>query len=218
MKQKVAWLAKGPDLNTDFSELINLVGVPTLLLCDKPYGKARFVSKMITEALRKGGTIYYIDLDVSFSAYLQGGLLDVPNPERLLLFNPTNLTMDEVISYICATFSRGSETIVFDSASTLYHIFAGQQSAAEINHRLGLYLALLQGRISQCNGTLLVTSMIRAKKVGGSSWVQSYPGGRVLMTRGKVIYNIWQINHHLDVKILKHINQSLEGRLMRLPL
>ena len=210
-------------MKTGYKEIDDISAGPldnaiNILLCDNPYGKTVFISKIITEILKGNNCVYYIDLDTSFTVYLQANLFHILNLEKLSVYHPNKFNLDNIISYLCSLNKKEGGVIILDSVSSIYHIFASEQKASNINLRLGLYLAFLQKFAVENKFSILITSMARSKKANQTSWVQTYSGGRVLMNKSEVIYKTIQKQKNLQVEVIRHRKSEIKNRVINISL
>ena len=198
-----------------------LKGRVNTLLCDTPYARTYFIWSVVSSCLKKGGLVYYIDLDTMFTAFLEQEARPTFPLDDLVVFNPDRGEIQDVLSQICSVRLHGPDLVVFDSVTVFYHLFEARVGFGEINRMLGVCLSLLQSFASRMNTAVLVSSLTRAKKLkapGRSLWSPSYPGGRVLTKRSELILSLKSGLGYIDVRVVKHPTPSIQGIVCRLPL
>jgi hypothetical protein len=210
-------------LSTGFNSLDFLVGGflrdnINLVLFDNSFSRNFFIWKTVSSCLNRGGLVHYVDLDTIFTAYLEHEAKPRIPVDDLLIFNPSQAEINDVISRICSIRVHCPDLVVFDSVNMFYNLFQSGISFGELNRMLGVYLSLLQSFSTRMNTVVLITSLARAKKTdtASSSWSQSYPGGRVLTGRSGLIMSITVGVGYLRVRMEKHPNLILTGTVHHL--
>ena len=210
-------------MRTGFAELdaeggILKDNVINTVLCETQYAKTLFISKIISCFLSDGGITYYIDLDTSFASSLIQNLNQMDQIDDIVIFTPDHRSLDDAIATVCSTTHPDPKLIVFDSAKTVYHLFAPEMRYADVNRRLGLYLALLRGFAAREHGTVISTSLQRGRPSSSHDMIRSYAGGRVLLKNSDVLILLSGGPDSLRLEVLKHQNQNLVGRVFSIHL
>ena len=191
-----------------------------LLLCSAPYPKTAFLAQVVSQTLNDGGSVFYIDLDTTFTVYLRHGVHKVPQGENLSIFNPNVLELDETIAKICSVNHPDLKLIVFDSVNMFYHLFDRGYTFSGLNRYLSVCLSLLKDLSRRVGAAVVVCSLPVARKAvsqGHYSWVLSHPGGRVLKLKSELIMSIDGADRELVVEMVKFPGRKGNGAKLRLP-
>jgi hypothetical protein len=161
-----------------------------------PYAKLCFTS-LLTSSFEK--TIY-IDLDTTFTAYFQAGLIKTSGKVDALL--PSGGRLVPMVKDALATMTRGS-AVIFDSVNSFYNQFpTRERNLGNLNHLLSVLLMLMVKRGSESGVPVLATSMLRYRQSGG--WVQSPASRRLLQNKSAVRMKIDLRGGELVLTILFH--------------
>lgn len=145
----------------------------TSILYSDPFLKAAFLSKLVGEA--KTG-ILYIDLDLLHSGYVTSGA--ITSPKNLTLYQPTEDTIDDILTEILVKASESQVLIIIDSINGLFNILNYKKEAGKAAVSILMFLASM---IRQTGSSIIVASMARFKKEEG--WVLSPTGKRLVETK-----------------------------------
>lgn len=189
-----------------------------LLLADTTFSKTYFLAKVVGTMLEEGWLIQYLDLDTFFTVYRRVNLFKIPSSKNLCVYNPDVDTLDQHISSVCSTISNKPQLIILDSIPALYHILASRSKPSEVNWRVGLYMAVLLQHVKADGGAVLMSTLLRSKKVKEDLWVPSYPGGAITKIKSSAIYELRSFGERIEVKIVKHERKDVEGRRWSLPI
>lgn len=162
-----------------------------------PYAKLCFTS-LLTSSFQK--TIY-IDLDTTFTAYLQSGMIRPSG--KLEVFLPSEGRLVQMIKDALSLMDSGS-VLVFDSVNSFYSVFPSQEKTlGSLNHLLSILLMLLVKRGSDTGVPVVATSMLRYRHAG--VWVQSPASRRLLQNKSSVKMKV-ELNKsgNLGLTILAH--------------
>jgi hypothetical protein len=162
-----------------------------------PYAKLCLMSLFA----RSFAKTIYVDLDTTFTAYLQSGMIKPSN--RLDAMLPSAGRLVPMINDALATMEKGS-LVVFDSVNSFYSLFkTNQRTLGSLNHLLSVLLMLLVKRGSDSGVPVVVTSMLRYRQAGG--WVQSPASRRLLQNKSivKMKVDLTQAGD-LSLAILEH--------------
>jgi len=182
----------------DSVEVLSRGGLNTLMFTD-PYAKLCYTCHLTSQFDR----VIYIDLDTTFTAYFNAGLLHT-NMVDIYLLSEGRLAamMKDVLE------SMGdSSLVIFDSVNSFYNLFSIGQRMGSLNHILSVLIMLLVRRGVDVNVPVLATSMLRYRKEGG--WVQSPASRRLLQSKSKVKLSVEWHKSDLALKILQH--ESIES-------
>jgi hypothetical protein len=147
--------------------------------------------------------VIYIDLDTTFTAYFNAGLVHT-NMVDIYLLSEGRLTamMKDVLESM-----DDSSLVIFDSVNSFYNLFPVRQRMSSLNHLLSVLIMLLVRRGVDLNVPVLATSMLRYRKEGG--WVQSPASRRLLQSKSTVKLSIEWHKSDLALKIVQH--KSIEA-------
>jgi hypothetical protein len=125
---------------------------------------------------------FYIDLDTTFTAYLQAGLIKTSGKVDAML--PSAARLVPMINDALASMEKGS-LVIFDSVNSFYSLFdTDQKTLGGLNHLLSVLLMLLVKIGSDSGVPVVATSMLRYRQAGG--WVQSPASRRLLQNKSIV--------------------------------
>ena len=143
-----------------------------------PYAKLCFTA-LLTSSFEK--TIY-IDLDTTFAAYLQGGMIRTSG--KVEVFLPSEGRLVQMIKDSISSMDNGA-LVILDSVNSFYSLFPTREKAlGNLNHLLSILLMLLVKRGSEAGVPVVATSMLRYRQAGG--WVQSPASRRLLQNKSSV--------------------------------
>jgi hypothetical protein len=143
----------------------------------------------------------YIDLDTTFAAYLQAGMINPPGKIDVLL--PTEGRLISMVKDAVSCMARGS-VVIFDSVNSFYNLFPiREKTLGSLNHLLSVMLMLLVKRGSEEGVPVLATSMLRYRHSGG--WVQSPASRRLLQNKSVVKMKVELLQSgDLSLTVLAH--------------
>jgi hypothetical protein len=143
-----------------------------------PYAKL-CLTALIARSFEK--TIY-VDLDTTFTAYLQAGMIKTSGKLDVLL--PSEGRLVPMIKDALLSMEKGS-LVIFDSVNSFYSLFQiREKTLGSLNHLLSVLLMLLVKRGFDASVPVLATSMLRYRPAGG--WVQSPASRRLLQNKSAV--------------------------------
>lgn len=143
-----------------------------------PYAKLCFTS-LLTRSFEK---TTYIDLDTTFTAYLQAGMIRSSGKVDALL--PSDSRLLPMIKDTLSSVEKGT-LVILDSVNSFYSLFhTTQKNLGSLNHLLSVLLMLMVKRGSDAQAPVLATSMLRYRQAGG--WVQSPASRRLLQNKSAV--------------------------------
>ena len=200
----------------DFEFLLDTATL-NVILGEDNFLKTYLTANVVRSTLGKGGSIIYIDLDTIFTAFYDLMVHGATNLERLYIMQPDNDTIEKTMIHICSITTPFVKLIVLDSISTLYHLI-NSESPSEINRKISIYLSLLQSLAKWSNIPIIITSMIRSKKIKKTkSWFTSPTGGRALM-KAKIVINLIRTSDQIEINVIKHNEGVFIDRLFKLPI
>jgi hypothetical protein len=145
-----------------------------------PYAKLCFTS-LLASSFEKA--VVYIDLDTTFSAYLQAGLIRTPRKLNVMLPSSNERLVPTIKDAL--VLMEGGSAVIFDSVNSFYSLFPlREKSLGNLNHLLSVLLMLLVKRGSETGSPVVATSMLRYRHAGG--WVQSPASRRLLQNKSAV--------------------------------
>nr|MDQ4050482.1 hypothetical protein [Thermoproteota archaeon] len=159
----------------DSVDVLSRGGLNTLMFTD-PYAKLCYTCHLTSQFDK----VIYIDLDTTFTAYFNAGLVHT-NKIDIYLLSEGRLTvmMKSVLESM-----GNSSLVIFDSVNSFYNLFPMQYRMGGLNHLLSVLLMLLVRRGVDVNVPVLATSMLRYRKEG--RWVQSPASRRLLQSKSAV--------------------------------
>jgi hypothetical protein len=182
----------------DSAEVLSRGGLNTLMFTD-PYAKLCYTCHLTSEFDR----VIYIDLDTTFTAYFNAGLVHT-NMVDIYLLSEGRLAamMKDVLE------SMGdSSLVIFDSVNSFYNLFPIRQQMGSLNHLLSVLIMLLVRRGVDVNVPVLATSMLRYRKEAG--WVQLPASRRLLQSKSTAKLSVEWHKNDLAIKIVQH--ESIEA-------
>jgi len=190
-----------------------------VVLDEDNFVKTFFSANIVKSILGEGGSVIYLDLDTIFTAFFDLMVRGARNLERLFILQPNSEMIEKMMIYVCSVSSPYVKLIILDSITTLYHLL-NRESSSEINRKISTYLSLLQGLAKRSNIPIIVTSMIRAKKLKKNeykTWFTSPTGGRALL-EAKTIIKLTRIHDHIEINVINHYDRVFINRSFELPL
>jgi hypothetical protein len=180
------------------AKILSSGGLNTLMFTD-PYAKLCYTSHLTSQFDR----VIYIDLDTTFTAYFNAGLVHTRNSVDIYL--PSEGRLDIMIKDVLESMSDSS-LVIFDSVNSFYNLFPIRRMMGSLNHLLSVLIMLLVRRGVDANVPVLATSMLRYRKEGG--WVQSPASRRLLQAKSVVKLSVDWHKNDLALKIVQH--ESIE--------
>ncbi|HUG96770.1 MAG TPA: hypothetical protein VMJ94_04455 [Nitrososphaera sp.] len=158
-----------------------------------PYAKLCFTAHLASQFEK----VTYIDLDTTFTAYFNAGLVQ---PNSVDIYLPSEGRLVPMIKD--ALESMGSSSLViFDSVNSFYNLFQAHATGG-LNHLLSVLLMLLvRGGVDE-GVPVLATSMLRYRKDGG--WVQSPASRRLLQYKSAARLSVERSESDIAVTIVEH--------------
>ncbi len=187
-----------------------------VILSEDSFVKTSFVGDIVEPSLEEGSVIY-IDLDTIFSAFLNLIIHSAKNLDNLLIFRPEIGDVGKTMAYVCSLFSPYIKLVILDSITTLYYLL-DSKAPSEVNRKIGVYLSLLQSLANKLNIPIIITSLIRAKRVKqAESWLTSPTGGRALL-KSKVVLKLSKVFEYIEINVIKHDNDAFVGKTFKVPI
>jgi len=174
-------------------QILSTRGLNTLMFSD-PYAKLCFAAHLASQF----GKVTYLDLDTTFTAYFNGGLIQPNNIDIYLLSEGRLVPM---IKDALGSMEK-SRLVIFDSVNSFYNLFPEKDRTGALNHLLSVLLMLLVRRGVDQNIPVLATSMLRYRKDGG--WVQSPASRRLLKHKSAARLSVERSEADLAVTIIEH--------------
>jgi hypothetical protein len=153
----------------------------------------------------------YIDLDTTFAAYLQAGMIKTSG--KVDVFLPSEGRIVQMIKDSLSSMDNGA-LVILDSVNSFYSLFPTREKAlGNLNHLLSILLMLLVKRGSEAGVPVVATSMLRYRQAGG--WVQSPASRRLLQNKSSVRMKV-EIRQtgNLTLTILAHDSMSAGQELV----
>lgn len=173
--------------------ILSTRGLNTLMFSD-PYAKLCFVAKLASQFERTS----YVDLDTTFTAYLNMGLLSPGNVDTYL---PSEGRLVPMLKDVIQSIGE-SRLVIFDSVNSFYNLFPTSVGIGDLNHLLSVLLMLLVRRGLDENVPVLATSMLRYRKDRG--WVQSPASRRLLKHKSATRMSVERSGGDIAVTVVEH--------------
>jgi hypothetical protein len=181
------------------AKILSTGGLNTLMFTD-PYAKLCYAVHLASQFDR----VIYVDLDTTFTAYFNAGLVQT---NRVDIYLPSEGRLAVMTKDVLESMRDGS-LVIFDSINSFYNLFPIRERVGGLNHLLSVLIMLLVRRGVDLNVPVLVTSLLRYRKVGG--WVQSPASRRLLQRKSVVKLSVeWRERSDLVLKIVEH--ESIEA-------
>jgi hypothetical protein len=171
--------------------ILNTRGLNTLMFSD-PYAKLCFAAHLVSQFDK----VTYIDLDTTFTAYFNAGLVRASSVD---IYLPSEGRLVPMVKDVLESMGTSS-LVIFDSVNSFYNLFRAQDRTGGLNHLLSVLLMLLVRRGVDQNIPVLATSMLRYRKDGG--WVQSPASRRLLQRKSSAKLSVERIEGDLAVTIV----------------
>jgi hypothetical protein len=182
------------------AKILSTSGLNTLTFTD-PYAKLCYTVHLASQFDK----VIYVDLDTTFTAYFNAGLVQINNSVDIYL--PSEGQIAVMTKDVLESMSDSS-LVIFDSINSFYNLFPTRERVGGLNHLLAVLIMLLVRRGVDLNIPVLVTSMLRYRKEGG--WVQSPASRRLLQRKSVVRLSVeWRERCDVALKIVGH--ESIEA-------
>lgn len=159
-----------------------------------PYAKLCFAAHLASRFEK----VTYIDLDTTFTAYFNAGLVRANNID---IYLPSEGRLVPMIKDALESM-RKSSLVIFDSVNSFYNLFRARERTGGLNHLLSVLLMLLVRQGVDEKIPVLATSMLRYRKEGG--WVQSPASRRLLQRKSAARLSVERIEGDLAVTVVEH--------------
>ena len=173
--------------------ILSMRGLNTLMFSD-PYAKLCFTARLASQFDK----VLYLDLDTTFTAYFNAGLLKLNNVD---IYLPSEGRLMPMIKDVIKSMSE-SRLVIFDSVNSFYNLFPSRIGTGDLNHLLTVLLMLLVRRGLDEKVPVLATSMLRYRKDRG--WVQSPTSRRLLKYKSAVRLSVERSVDDIAVSIVDH--------------
>jgi hypothetical protein len=173
-------------------QILTTRGLNTLMFSD-PYAKLCFMAHLVSQYEK----VTYIDLDTTFTAYFNAGLI---RPNLLDIYLPSEGRLMPMIKDVLESMGSSS-LVIFDSVNSFYNLFSAQRTGG-LNHLLSVLLMLLVRRGVDERIPVAATSMLRYRKDGG--WVQSPASRRLLQYKSAARMSIERSESEIAVTVVEH--------------
>ena len=111
-------LNKNPDKNQNWMLVVNELiekNILSSILCLQPFIKTKFLAKLIDKS---NHPIIYIDFDLMFSGYVDGGVL--PIRKNVIIIRPTKKNWKKTLQMILLKISLQKFSVIIDSLNGFY--------------------------------------------------------------------------------------------------
>lgn len=173
--------------------ILSTRGLNTLMFSD-PYAKLCFTAHLVSQFER----VTYIDLDTTFAAYFNSGLV---RAKSIDIYLPSEGRLVPMVKDALESMGKTS-LVIFDSVNSFYNLFRTRERTGGLNHLLSVLLMLLVRRGVDENIAVLATSMLRYRKDG--AWVQSPASRRLLQRKSAARLRVERIEGDLAVTVVEH--------------
>ena len=173
-------------------KILSTRGLNTLMFSD-PYAKLCFTAHIASQFEK----VTYIDLDTTFTAYFNAGLIQL---DKVDVYLPSEGRLVPIIRGAIESIGSSS-LVIFDSVNSFYNLFRAQETGG-LNHLLSVLLMLLVRRGVDEGVPVLATSMLRYRKDGG--WVQSPASRRLLKHKSAARLSIERTESDIVVTMVEH--------------
>ncbi|MEO9296334.1 MAG: hypothetical protein ABI347_12145 [Nitrososphaera sp.] len=184
-------------------------GLNTVLFTD-PYAKLCYTSMLAAQ-----GNVVYIDLDTTFSAYFNAGLI---RTGRIDVYLPSEGSFMPMLKQVLAAIP-GRSLVIFDSINSFYtmyytHYKNDQRAGGSLNHLLTVLLMLLVRQGASSGVPVVATSMLRYRRQGG--WKQSPASRRLLQQKSATKVSVDLVADQVVARVMAH--ESIpEGTVLSYP-
>lgn len=172
-------------------KILSTRGLNTLMFSD-PYAKLCLTAHIASQFEK----VTYIDLDTTFTAYFNAGLIK----SNVDIYLPSEGRLVPMIKGAIESIGSSS-LVIFDSVNSFYNLFRAQETGG-LNHLLSVLLMLLVRRGVDEGVPVLATSMLRYRKDGG--WVQSPASRRLLKHKSAARLSVERTESDVVVTIVEH--------------
>jgi hypothetical protein len=142
--------------------------------------------------------VTYVDLDTTFAAYFNAGLV---RANQVDIYLPSESRLVHMVKEVLESMGKSS-LVIFDSVNSFYNLFRARERTSGLNHLLSVLLMLLVRRGVDENIPVLATSMLRYRKDG--IWVQSPASRRLLQRKSAARLSVERIESDLAVTVVEH--------------
>ena len=161
------------------------------ILCLQPFIKTKFLAKLIDSS--KSPTIY-IDFDLMFSGYVDGGLLSIR--KNVSIIRPTKKNWKKTLQMILLKISEGKFSIIIDSLNGFYTMFNEKDAGRLIN----AYIMLLAYVAKQTQSSIMFVSIAQKKDPDG--WVLNPIGRHIINSKKMTKFFLKQNGSFLTLNVL----------------
>jgi len=190
-----------------------------IILSNDNFSKSYFNFIVISQILKKGCSVAYMDIDTVFSAFLPHIDLSLPEAGNLILFTSNSSNLEKTIMQLCSIKLPYLGLVVIDSLTILYHVLSKEYNPSILNRKIALYLSLLQNFANRQGIPVIVTSMTRSKikSKKDQSWFLSPTGDRFFSKLNNVL-KLGNIRNNVKINIIRHSNCYLKGKIFLIPI
>jgi len=179
----------------DIRDVLTTSGLNTLTFTD-PFNKLAFTSLIASRFQRT----LYIDLDSTYSAYANAGLIPAQGVD---IFLPEKGRFMHCFANAIADLEQGRHSLViFDSVSSFYSLYPPEQKMGPLNRLLCILVMLLVRCGIDLHFPVLITSMLRYRNEKG--WVQSPAAKRLVEMKSVVRLSAIRFEDRQAIEIQTH--------------
>jgi hypothetical protein len=173
--------------------ILSTRGLNTLMFSE-PYAKLSFAAHLVSLFEK----VIYIDLDTTFAAYFNEGLIKANSID---IYLPSEGRFVPMIKDVLESMDKGS-LVIFDSVNSFYNLFPARRKTSALNHLLSVLLMLLVKRGIDESIPILATSMLRYRKDG--DWVQSPASRRLFHQKSAVMLRANRKDNDIMIVVERH--------------
>ena len=214
---------EGGSLKIRSEGLLNFLPRPSLTWISAPdtFSNSALLCQLSSAVLSAGGSVEYIDLDTTFSAYLSSGMMSVNKQEGLTVIRPQANDIHKVMAQVLSSEDDKYDLVILDSLTAFYHLCSNGRQLKNIPILMGSYIVLFKSMSMRQNSRLIVTSLLSARRAPereGGGWTTAPTGRRIMTKISDVILEINSDNSKIDVKVVSHPDLGMKGLVYMLPL
>ncbi|MFQ6011220.1 MAG: hypothetical protein ACE5KG_03510 [Nitrososphaerales archaeon] len=178
------------------------------------------MSRLSSSILDDGGSVAYIDLDTTFTAYLASEMIKVEKPEALTLIRPTAENIHKVMAKVLSWEDDRYDLVILDSLTAFHHLSSKGRGLGKTARLMGSYLALFKSMSIRHNSRLIVTSLLVSRRLPeqeGGGWIPSPTGRRIMSRISDISIGISCDSSEIEIKVLNHPDAGQKDVVYKMP-
>lgn len=187
-------LNKNPDKSQNWMLVVNELiekNILSSILCLQPFTKTKFLAELID---RSNNPTIYIDFDLMFSGYVDGGFLSIR--KNVVIIRPTKKNWKKTLQMILIKISEEKFSVIIDSLNGFYSMFDEKDAGRLIN----AYIMLLAYVAKQTQSSIMFVSIAQKKDPEG--WVLNPTGRHVINSKKITKFFLKQNDSFLTLNVL----------------